>query len=247
MPTKRTRISRAFAAPVAAPVIEFLRSGELPAKEDAPGGWFEAFLKARDSFAPRHANTGLREDWAGVRDELMAEWIAERPGTRPHGWWLFEAPRWTGPFKSRCAGLEWYLGLNAEPRRRLGGIGTPSHEVLNVWPHYAFGIPTSWVSPFDERYYNDRALYVSGRPIGTGYRDFAGLAPRADDPPRFEAQAAYLERHGLLTAAERRRLPADAFEPECLDCCDVDEEPDPRETAPHVWDHPAFDDRNEER
>jgi len=33
-----------------------------------------------------------------------------------------------------------------------------------------------------------------------------------DDQPVFESQAAYLERHGLLTDGERECLPGDAFE-----------------------------------
>jgi hypothetical protein len=35
----------------------------------------------------------------------------------------------------------------------------------------------------------------------------------ADDPPVFESEASYLERHGLLTTSERGRLKADAFAP----------------------------------
>ena len=105
-----------------------------------------------------------------------------------------------------------FLDALAEPRRRLGGIGTPAYEVLNVLPAFRAGLPTEWVSAWDEAYYNGRRRDVHGEPIGTEYHEgyFAGLAPRADDPPVYESEAAYLERHGLLSAAERRRLtPAD--------------------------------------
>lgn len=34
----------------------------------------------------------LREAWEYAREELLAEWIRESPGTRPPGWWLFDAP-----------------------------------------------------------------------------------------------------------------------------------------------------------
>ncbi len=37
-----------------------------------------------------------------------------------------------------------------------------------------------------------------------------------DNRPRFEAQATFLDRHGLLKADERRRLPPDAFDPEAV-------------------------------
>lgn len=39
----------------------------------------------------------------------------------------------------------------------------------------------------------------------------------ADNLPVFESEATYLDRHGLLTAAERRRLKPEDFEPEMLD------------------------------
>lgn len=78
-----------------------------------------------------------------------------------------------------------------------------------------FGLPVSWVSAFDEAYYNGRARDVHGNRIGTEFHEghFTGRAIDPADPPRFESEATYLDRHGLLTAAERRRLPADAFVP----------------------------------
>ena len=33
----------------------------------------------------------IRADWQRHRDELLREWIAERPGSRPWGWWAFDA------------------------------------------------------------------------------------------------------------------------------------------------------------
>jgi hypothetical protein len=70
-----------------------------------------------------------------------------------------------------------------QPRKRTGGTGTPAYEVQSVGPAFAYGIPTVWVG-LDE-----------------------------DNPPVFESQAAYLKRHGLLLAGEKRR--AD-FEPEAV-------------------------------
>ena len=43
--------------------------------------------------------------------------------------------------------------------------------------------------------------------------DFKGVAIDPDDPPVFESQAAYLDRHKLLSDDERESFPADAFEP----------------------------------
>lgn len=45
-----------------------------------------------------------RTAWEDLRDEIMGEWIQKHPGTRPWGWWQFEAP---------------------EPRRRVDGKPHP--------------------------------------------------------------------------------------------------------------------------
>jgi hypothetical protein len=135
--------------------------------------------------------------WREHGEEIVADWIAEHPGTRPWKWWAVDA---------------------REPRRRLGGIGTPAHEALAYAPSFAFGIPTHWVSPWDVAYYTGRARDVHGRPIGTELvgHPFCGVAIDPQDPPRYEAQASYLSRLQLLTAAERRALTPEDFEPEVV-------------------------------
>jgi len=45
---------------------------------------------------------------------------------------------------------------------------------------------------------------------------FAGRAIDPEDPPRYEVQAAYLARLGLLSPAERMALPTDALEDEVV-------------------------------
>ena len=87
----------------------------------------------------------LAELWRDHRDRIIAEHVSDFPGTRPQRWWEYDAP---------------------EPRRRLGGTGTP------------------------------------------------GLAIDPNDPPIFESEAAYLERHGLFLPGERKRLRKVDFEPE---------------------------------
>lgn len=155
-------------------------------------------VDAHAVFRLRRDETALRALWQDHRAELLAEFVAEHPGSCPWAWWRFEAP---------------------EPRRRLGGIGTPAAEVLAYAPEIRCGIPSRWVSEQDVAYYTGRAVDVHGCPIGQEFRghDFRGVAIDPDDPPRFESEAAFLDRHGLLSAAERLRLPADAFEPELVD------------------------------
>jgi hypothetical protein len=73
-------------------------------------------------------------------------------------------------------------------RLRLGGGGIAKRDAAAVMDDGEFGVPALWVD-------------------GT-------LDP--DDPPVFESQAAYLERHGLLMPGERERLRRSDLEPEAL-------------------------------
>ena len=79
-----------------------------------------------------------------------------------------------------------YDGQLPSPRMFLAGAGCPDFEALNIVPHFELGRPDNWLG-FD-----------------------------ADDPPMFESQALYLDRHGLLCPCERRQLGSDAFEPETI-------------------------------
>jgi hypothetical protein len=51
---------------------------------------------------------------------------------------------------------------------------------------------------------------------GQEARDFPAERFDPDNPPRFESQASYLDRHALLLPSERRRLRREDFEPEVL-------------------------------
>jgi hypothetical protein len=88
-----------------------------------------------------------------------------------------------------------------EPRKRLGGIGTESHNAFNVYQHFDFGIPTDFVSKSEFDNYNEDG-------------DFEYDAYNPNDPPTYESQAAYLKRHNLLTKSEEKRLKDSDFEPE---------------------------------
>jgi len=135
----------------------------------------------------------LAEVWTEYGETVLADWIAERPGTRPSLWWLFSAPRQpVGTYPG------WfYDGTLPQPRKRLGGIGTAAHEVLAYTPAFPFGVPLAWIGEGDM----------------TTWPSLAGRAEpvAADDPPLFESQAAYLDRLGLLLPGERERLTDDDF------------------------------------
>ena len=237
MPRKQ-RNPKARREPVNPYVYAWLESGELPDRQTLGDGWWDAFEAIGN-------DRGIEAIWREAQAELLEAWINARPGTRPHGWWQFDAPRWREadkPERARRITAEDF----PEPRKRLGGIGDPAYAHLNVWPAFHFGFPTCWVSDFDEAYYNGRSRDIHGKRIGTEYHKgyFKGLAPRPDDPPVYESQAAYLERHNLMSDAERRRLPADAFEPERLEIA-ADDTPDLRATHPDTWARPCFDETKE--
>ncbi len=114
------------------------------------------------------------------KDLILAEWISQRPGSRPDFWWQADAPE--------------------KGRRRLGGVGDPAHLHLNYVEEYDHGVPAHFIDSW-------LADYFQGR---------AGRAIDPNDPPTYESQATFLQRHGLLTAEERRRLQQRDFEAETV-------------------------------
>ncbi len=147
----------------------------------------------------------LRRVWRQVKKEILADWIQRAPCTRPWTWWRHDAPA---------------------PRRRLGGIGTPASEVLAVDDFLEFGIPVRWITPFLADYYNGRAKDIHGNIIPTPYKpgDFTGVPIDASNPPAFESQASFLERHRLLAPVETKHLAAHPalLEPEVVLPCEDD-------------------------
>lgn len=194
--TKRTRGRRKLSV---SPTVWALMNDQ-PIPPD--GNKFESFILG--SSAARTQGQSLQDYWLKYRDKILEEWIQEKPGTRPSCWWRFDAPRWNNPEHEGC----YFQGTIPEPRRRLGGTGTPAYECLAYVPAFSFGIPNTWVTNFDEEYYNGRATGNDGELIETEYKegDFDGKAIDPEDPPAFESQAVYLKRHDLLFPAEARWL-----------------------------------------
>jgi hypothetical protein len=95
----------------------------------------------------------------------------------------------------------WRFEAPAEHRLRLGGKGDciPDHvsdEVEEYWR----GLPTYWIG-------EDRLM---------AWPELAAYAIDPGDPPRFESEAAYLKRLGLLLPGEAERLTTADFEPELI-------------------------------
>jgi len=208
MPTTRRRRHQEAREPLQASMRAYFETGDYDAAH-------EAAIAAGESDG--HGFSGMTqlllkrsgqdiELWRKHGEDIVADWIDEHSGSRPWAWW-----RWNAP----------------EPRQRLGGIGTPAHEVLAYAPTFRLGIPVYWVRPWEVAYYTGTARDVEGRLIGQEFagRDFRGVAIDPADPPRYESQAAFLDRLGLLSPAERRALPADAFEPEVVIPAAQDDDP----------------------
>ncbi|MFH0812215.1 MAG: hypothetical protein V2A69_05190 [Pseudomonadota bacterium] len=216
MPTNRNKRTRSIKNPAIDPAeIYFLQYGTSEGGPPCEHLKVELFQRGRDGVKWKPA-------WEEVREEVMAAWIKKYPGTRCWAWWEIDAPRWERKFDA------WFDGTKPEPRQRIGGTGTPSYEVLAYVPYFDKGIPESWVSKSEEDYYNGRSVDIHGNktnqkwPPGSGYfkeGDFKGKAIDPNDPPVFESEAAFLERHGLLTASEKKWLDGhpEAMEPERIE------------------------------
>lgn len=122
----------------------------------------ENWLRGEDGGAWTYFESDLAKFWKENGAAILAEHILRSPGSRPIRWWQFEAP---------------------EPRRRLGGRGTPLHEVSAYALMLHFGLPVFW------------------RTWGDGFGRGTPVDPY--DPPLFEGEGLYLTRLGLLQPGEK--------------------------------------------
>ncbi|MDP2606089.1 MAG: hypothetical protein Q8S00_26400, partial [Deltaproteobacteria bacterium] len=116
----------------------------------------------------------------------------------PSWWWLNDAPE--------------------KARRRLGGVGDPAFEHTAYVESYERGLPAIFLDQWQVDYYNGRAKDIHGNPIGSKYRegDFKGRSIDPKNSPRYESEASYLKRNGLLLPEEARRLRKKDYAPEVI-------------------------------
>lgn len=110
MPTKRKNVMRKPVPDMPDGLRKYIESGEKPKRG-------EEGLAACYSFAHR--------DWVKVRDEIMAAWLEDFPGSRPWAWWNWDAPK-----KLTGAGPDAAL----KKRLKVSGSGTPAGS------HLGFGM-----------------------------------------------------------------------------------------------------------
>lgn len=145
---------------------------------DCPG-LMETFLLA-GSYSQKQVDA-----WQLNKDVIMSDWIKKNPCSRPWAWWEQDAK---------------------EIRRRVGGTGGLFNDLEDYGPHECYlGIPSAWVTVFDEAYYNGRAKDIQGKIIPSPFKegDFPKTVYDKNDPPTFESEAKYLLRHGFLTPVEK--------------------------------------------
>jgi hypothetical protein len=115
----------------------------------------------------------MRAEWNELRDSLLAKWIADRPGTRPWGWWAFDAPE-----RRRTVGGRIHP---FDCKKRTLHVAKSDHDFF--WKRaYAlhWGLPACFIPPFDMDL----------------YADFMRHWP---DTKLFEPEWSYLARLDLLT------------------------------------------------
>ena len=66
-----------------------------------------------------------REVWCDLREQLLAEWVSEHPGTRPFAWWTYDAPEPLGEGESQVQYLTRLGLMDANERRRLDAETSP--------------------------------------------------------------------------------------------------------------------------
>jgi hypothetical protein len=127
-----------------------------------------------------------RKLWKERKEEILPAWIRKYPGTRPHAWWNLD-------------------GKNVKQRARVGGVGRPVYDYLSYLPKFKFGIPVEFVT-------KERAeMWMSPNLPQRLRTEMEAVDPK--DPPTFESEAAFLDRHELLTPAEKKKLSEKDFEP----------------------------------
>jgi hypothetical protein len=122
--------------------------------------------------------------WAEHQAALLEAWIDAHPGTRPWGWWRWEAP---------------------EPRRVLRNA-----DCVHLQPDEARPPGRPWST--DPAWRTGTARWS-----GEGGFGIPAHAPLGHYTLTVEAEAAYLDRLGLLTLDEHAALTAADFAPERLE------------------------------
>lgn len=142
----------------------------------------------------------MRAAWESLRDELLPQWIAEKPGSRPWAWWIFDAPE-----RRQRVGT-WRVRAGAV-KNNLGHFDDADYELVDDGKPHPFDIPErrEYVTQWDAEYPGSALIgnrLTFGKPsVHLGYK-VDGQLSWDDFDAAYETEAMYLDRLDLLTAEE---------------------------------------------
>lgn len=150
----------------------------------------------------------MREAWEALRDELLQEWIAEKPGSRPWAWWTFDAPerrRRIGTWRVRD-------GAAKDPITRQ--FADTDYELVEDGKPHPFDIPErqayvrDWAAEYPEPASTANRLTFGKPSAHVGYQ-VDGQLSWDDFDAAYETEAMFLKRLDLFTAEELAILTAE--------------------------------------
>jgi hypothetical protein len=171
-----------------------VRFGRRDEKLKVSKDWKLEYLK--NGIEPRKPGLGWAEVYFTREEALKTLWSENRKH-------LVKQWRKAHPGKRPFG---WWKYEAPEPRDRVRGIGAELHKCTPIGQVYEFGIPTMFLDDF-----HTEIVERCGKTLAD-YEFYDD-----NNPPAYEAQATYLERHGLLTPDEKRRLKPKDFEPEFVE------------------------------
>jgi hypothetical protein len=82
----------------------------------------ESMATKWEAFALQYGPEGvvkltLRQAWEENREDVVAEWVKRKPGTRPSAWWKWDAPKTLSAKEKRkppiCAAMGCFCRMNS--------------------------------------------------------------------------------------------------------------------------------------
>jgi hypothetical protein len=125
MPTTRRRRRQEAREPLEASMRVFLLTGSYRAAEAARPPGSQGFDGIATVMLDWTKHPAL---WAAHRDELLAEWVRDHPGSRPWGWWRWDAREPRGQLGGQARRINWSEEWWRKEFRGLPGIFVPDPD-----------------------------------------------------------------------------------------------------------------------
>jgi len=112
-----------------------------------------------DVFAFSGDGAAIRAAWEDLREELLADWLWQRPGTRPWPWWDFDAPE---PLRLRVGGKGDLIPAYDNPRNLNLGIPRKDDFIKGYLSSYTakYGRQFDLYDPADPPAFESEASYL---------------------------------------------------------------------------------------